>query len=330
MRRTRPICFTECDASGPSLPDAEAEESRSRMSSTSTRPVISPERPGCQPNILGRELPVRRGWRAVPARRKRRRRRDPAPPVPLAGQHRVARPGLRRGSARRRRPSRPAALLRSGGDREVDGRRNGAAEIGLGARPREPGRSLRRRHWLARRNEPEHEVRRLGPRPARARRPPARPVLAVAQARRIDERDRQAAEIAADLDRVPRRAGDRGDDGDIAARERVEQRRLAGIRRAGENDRQALPQALAARLGEHGCDRGRKDREAARGPVLERLGNVALVGEIQGGFEQREELRCLSRQRSTWRPSCPSSCAGPDGAAPPSRHRSGRQGPRPG
>ena len=133
-------------------------------------------------------------------------------------------------------------------------------------------------------------------------------ILAVPQPSRIDEQDRQAVEVAPDLDRVARGSGDRRHDRDVATREGVEEGGFAGIGRSGDDDREPLAQALAARLVEHRADAGVDSPDPAERVILQTGRDVAFVGEIEGRFEKRQRLRAGSPATPRpWSPRAPAS-----------------------
>ena len=154
-----------------------------------------------------------------------------------------------RSAATRSRSARQpgAGLCRDGRSTRGRGRRG---EIAFGADP-QPRRRRRDTGVIPaipaiRSREPEHEIGLLNMR-ARARNAfNLNRIACVAQTRRVDESHRQSTEVAAHLDGVAGGAGDRRHDGDVAARDGVEKGRLSGVRRAGEDDREALAQTLAA------------------------------------------------------------------------------------
>ena len=69
-------------------------------------------------------------------------------------------------------------------------------------------------------------------------------IVALAHARGVDQNDRIAAQIEKHLDQIAGRSGDRGSDRHIAASQRVHQGRLADVGGPGDDDGEALPQAL--------------------------------------------------------------------------------------
>ena len=104
--------------------------------------------------------------------------------------------------------------------------------------------------------------------------------------------DRRTGEIQAHFDDVARRTCFRRNDRRIAPRQRVEQARLAGIRRAQQSNPEAFPHDLTAMLiVEMNCDfRPRAPRPVC---VLRRARqprHVPLVGEIDCRFGQGSDL----------------------------------------
>ena len=203
-------------------------------------------------------------------------------PMALAGQQRMARgaeprfgAGLDRseqfGQARRRCGRR--GPVRPGSRR--------ALKVGLGSDPqRLGGLEIGAQRKIVALGKPQHEIGVVG---ALQRAPNPLGfdgVAAVADAGGVDEHDRIAAEVEGDLDRIPRRAGSGRHDRRILAGQRVHQRRLSGIGRAGEHDGEPL-----AEFG---------DADAAverRADALARFVDAGLelaVGEIVGVFDVGE------------------------------------------
>src|SRR5829696_8298849 len=116
-------------------------------------------------------------------------------------------------------------------------------------------------------------------------------IARVAQTRRVDESHRQSTEVAAHLDGIAGGAGDRRYDGDVAARDGVDKGRLSGVRGAGEDDREALAQTLAAMApGEVARQFFRHVFPQYRGLFLHSSRDVGLVGEVERRLEQRQAL----------------------------------------
>ncbi len=70
-------------------------------------------------------------------------------------------------------------------------------------------------------------------------------VLGVPETGGIDKAHGHPAQLDPDLDRVARRTGHFGDDGDLALRERVHQARLPDVWRPGHSEYEPLTQSLA-------------------------------------------------------------------------------------
>src|SRR3981081_3245337 len=107
----------------------------------------------------------------------------------------------------------------------------------------------------------------------------------------VDHRHRIPLEIELHFDDVPRRAGVRRDDRDLAPRQLIHQRRLADVRWPGDRDHQPLAQPLTSPLrrkhfpdfAEQRFDLGKRRRDQ-----LSR--HVIFVGEIDSRFDQRGGL----------------------------------------
>ena len=76
------------------------------------------------------------------------------------------------------------------------------------------------------------------------------------------------------------------DDGHVAARQRIQQARLAGVGRSGDDHAEAVAQALAAPVGEMMRDAGEELRHDGIGLDAGVRGDVGLVGEIESGFDK--------------------------------------------
>ncbi len=111
----------------------------------------------------------------------------------------------------------------------------------------------------------EHEIRRLR-RGARALNAFALDdLLGLADARGVDQRDRDSADVAALREQVARRAGNLGDDGAIGADECVEEARLSNVGAADDRDLTAFANhAALARAGEQCADLRLRRRRAPR------------------------------------------------------------------
>ncbi len=116
-------------------------------------------------------------------------------------------------------------------------------------------------------------------------------VLGAPMARRVDEADREAADLAEGFDRVPRRSGVGGDDRPVLAQDRVEEARLTDIRAAGENDDDPLAEQPTG-----GCGAGQGD-ELVPQPVDSAehsrpdLRSDILLRKIEEGFPMGDELQ---------------------------------------
>ena len=90
-------------------------------------------------------------------------------------------------------------------------------------------------------------------------------LVVVAQAGGVDHVQRHAFDLDRLADLVARRAGDRRDDRQLGAGQRVEQRALADVGLAGDHDLDAFAQQRAlARARQHRCPAPRRRRPAAR------------------------------------------------------------------
>ena len=113
--------------------------------------------------------------------------------------------------------------------------------------------------------QPQHEIGALGPAPRSRDAFLLNRVAAVANPRGVDEGDGVAAQIEKHFDQVARRSRDRRGYGDLTASQRVHQRRLADIGRPGDDDGEALAQALPSIRGrERPVDS--RDRRPRRAP----------------------------------------------------------------
>ena len=136
----------------------------------------------------------------------------------------------------------------------------------------------------------EHEIRRLR-RGARALNAfTLDDLLGLADARGVDERDRDAADVAALGQQVARRAGDLRDDRAIGADECVEEARLSNVGAADDRDLAAFTNhAALTRAGEQRADLRVHDGE--RGAHF--VGHdevIALVREIERRFQLDDEI----------------------------------------
>ena len=96
--------------------------------------------------------------------------------------------------------------------------------------------------------QPQHEIgfRRAGPGAPHALLLDR--IVGLANAGGVDHRHRIAVEIELHLDDVPRGAGMRRHDRDLAPRQLIDQRRLADIRRTGDRDHQPVAQPFTLSL----------------------------------------------------------------------------------
>ncbi len=128
-------------------------------------------------------------------------------------------------------------------------------------------------------------------------------VGALAQPRRVHQQHRQAFEVQPNLQRIPRRARNRGDDRDVAPGQRVEQARLAGIGRAGQDHDETLAHPLAHREAAERLAQGEQHRLGdIQRLVLQRTRDVALIGKVdlrrQQGHRLQQLRAPLLRQRA--------------------------------
>ena len=123
----------------------------------------------------------------------------------------------------------------------------------------------------------------------------------LANARRIDQRQRETADVGLLGQQIARRAGNRGDDRAIRVEQRVEQARLADIRRADDRHRRALANKPAARgLRQQRID-ARDDARRSRARFLRRDEVIALVRKIQRRLELRDDVEQLLLNRGNRR-----------------------------
>ena len=117
-------------------------------------------------------------------------------------------------------------------------------------------------------------------------------VPALPQPGRVDQRRRATAKIKMDFDRIARRSCDLRDNGDVAAGQSVHQRRFAGVRRPGDDDYDALADALAGVAGRKlGFERLEYRPHQRTDAAAWRLRHVAFVGKIDFGLTQRGGLK---------------------------------------
>ena len=118
-----------------------------------------------------------------------------------------------------------------------------------------------------------------------------------AQAGRIDHMQRNAFNLDQLRDLVARGAGNRGDDGQFGARQRIEQRALADIGLPGNHHLDAFTQdgALRGAL-HHAGQRGLQAQQLAAGIGLLQKVDV-FFGEIQRRFDQHAQMDQLRQQR---------------------------------
>ena len=176
----------------------------------------------------------------------------------------------------------------------------------------------------------DHQIRRRG---ARAGAPHA---LGLDRVRRfpqpggIHQRHRHAAQHHARLQRIARGAGRCRDDRHVALGQRIHQRRLADVRRAGDREHQPLAQPLAAPVIVRDARHLAPQRRQLGKHLRLDLGRQVLVREV----DQRLLLR--QQQRAAGPPSRDTACparhragAAPGAAAPRSPRRPDRAPPRP-
>ena len=107
----------------------------------------------------------------------------------------------------------------------------------------------------------------------------------------VEQRHRIAVEIEMHLDDVARGAGMRRHDRHLAPRDPIEQRRLAGIGRTRDRDHQALAQAFAAPLSASASSISPASAlRRSPAPARSVRRDIALVGEIDAGLDQRQRL----------------------------------------
>ena len=123
-------------------------------------------------------------------------------------------------------------------------------------------------------HQPQHEVGVLGSRSRPAHAFLLDRIVGLANAGGVDHRDGIAVEIELHLDHVARRAGMRRDDRDLAARELIDQRRLADIRRARDRDHQAVAQTFSLSL----CRKDFFDLAVQRFDRLASAGAISSAG----------------------------------------------------
>ena len=113
----------------------------------------------------------------------------------------------------------------------------------------------------------------------------------MSRTRRIDQRQRQPADVGLLGQQIPRRAGDRGDDRAVRIEQDVEQARLADVRRADNRHGRALADRRP-RCGLRGSASMRAITPAidlAR--FLRRDEVIALLRKIQRRLELRDRCR---------------------------------------
>ena len=156
-------------------------------------------------------------------------------------------------------------------------------------------------------------------------------IVGRAQSRGVDDRQRDAVDLDRALDRVARRAGDRRDDRDLVAGEPVEQARLADVRRADQDDGEAVAQQRAlARARERPARAAPRIAaslpcaSAARRKSMSSSGKSSVASvNIRSSIERVGERADLARERR------PRGCAPPRAPPSRSRRRSDRRRPRP-
>ena len=308
----------------------------SSTASTPTRPVMRPERAQRRPQRLGAQL-----------RQAARRPARPASQRPPQGGA-VARPGQGGLGGERRpappppppagpaAPSSPApvrAEMPSGTTPPISAGAAARSQLvrhhqraGPRPRPGSPHRAPRRRRRPASSRSASSARR-------RARRTPSASISSagLAQPGGVGQRHRHAGQVQPRLHDVARGAGPGRDDRRLPPGQRVQQRRLAGIRRAEDGDQQPLPQPLAAAaIGQMRRDLGPQRRAPPRATASSRPARQVLLLELDEGFLPRQQPRSAAPpSRHTAWPARPRPGAAPGGAGPRSRRRSGRRCPRP-
>ena len=136
--------------------------------------------------------------------------------------------------------------------------------------------------------EPQHQVGRrrplLGPPDSLA----LDDALGLAQAGRVDQRHRVAAEVEPHLDQVAGGARLRRHDGDVALGYRIDKAGLSGVRRAEDDDLGAVAEPLAAPVGKMVNDFFfERPRRVSQAWTAHRAGHVVLVGKIELRLDQR-------------------------------------------
>ncbi len=119
----------------------------------------------------------------------------------------------------------------------------------------------------------------------------------LAQAGGVDDVERNAVDLDRLAHAVARGAGNRRDDGQLGASQRVEQRRLAHVRLPGEHHRQSLAQQRTlARLFQHA-----REVAADAGQLAARVGGFEeidlFLGEVERGLHQHAQVDDLVDQR---------------------------------
>ena len=128
-------------------------------------------------------------------------------------------------------------------DRSCSTRPRAAASLSIPSSSRSSSLSGRDRS-----SNDDRQDRRRRPLAARAQTPSCSTTSAVSRdARRVDKREREPADVGALGQQIARRAGNRGHDRAIRVEQRVEQARLADVRRADDRDRGAFADKPAAR-----------------------------------------------------------------------------------
>ena len=144
--------------------------------------------------------------------------------------------------------------------------------------------------------KPQHEIRFPCPRSRAAHAFLLDGIVGLANARGVDDGHRIAVEIELHLDDVARGAGMRRDDRHVTARQQIDQRRLADIRRASNRHHEAVTQTFTLAL----CRKHFFDLRQQRFDLCERRRDqlrrhIAFVREIDAGFYQ---CRCFDDLRT--------------------------------
>ena len=206
----------------------------------------------------------------APGRARARGRRAPS------GPRRPARP--RRGAARRA-PSPDTTETASTPARALAARSALVRTSSVGRSAATADSSGARR--TARLDAEQHQVGRGEIAPAHLHAEPVDPVGRVPEPGGVHQPDRPAEEIGVRLDRIARRAGDLGDQCAVGAEQRIEQRRLAGVGPAGQDQQRALAEPLGGgRRRRAGARSGRPTSSSCAAMRARRNRAIVLAGKI--------------------------------------------------